>query len=582
MTKDKTVLQQKIYELLCLALILALAGIFVWANLFHYTAYMDSDIGAEALLARRIAECGFTTPATWRSSTEVRVVSTPNLAAYLYPLTGSMNIAMGIACTLFLFLLLMIMYRFYRHAGLSRAGAFTAVLLPLALTGNVHDGLQMFALYACYYGGHIAALFYTADVYGSVVAAEGNAARDDAAACACAVEAGEKKRTKDGRLLYLRMGLCVLIAFLMGRQGMRGVLIVYAPLAASEILRMIVRAIGTLIRRNRAGQQERGPREKGARGWTSAVFVFFCAALSFVTAKTCVPYGAGISRNLRRGPAKLFGTVFPQIAEVFGADGIRAVLSALLAAAAACGFILLTAHWLRCGSRAEHNSGSCAEGQESLPDMNRLLPVLLSFLASAAAGAFTTIDSTPRYYVMALFATGAGAGVLYDLAAASCTGDAGTQAAPMRARTALRRALGGLVLIIGIYAALADRQLLIASDRHADSDDAALTGYLMERGYERGYATFDHANRLTAVCDGAVLFASVEPETLEATRWLSDAVFYPPLADAGERVFFAATDASVETFRAALASKGITDCRTEKVGRYHLFFPDRDVAYWKE
>jgi len=183
---------------------------------------------------------------------------------------------------------------------------------------------------------------------------------------------------------------------------------------------------------------------------------------------------------------------------------------------------------------------------------------------------------------MAIFATGAGAGVLYDLAAASCTGDAGACAASKKARKALQRVLGCLVLITGIYAALADRQLLITSDRYADSDDAALAGYLIERGFERGYATFDHANRLTAACDGAVLFASVEPETLEATRWLSDAAFYPPLADAGERVFFAATDASAETFRAALASKGITDCRTERVGRYQLFFPDRDVAYWKE
>lgn len=61
---------------------------------------MDSDIAAEALLAREIWVEKDITPNDWISSTERRIIGMPTVAAVFYGITGSMQTAAGITCVL--------------------------------------------------------------------------------------------------------------------------------------------------------------------------------------------------------------------------------------------------------------------------------------------------------------------------------------------------------------------------------------------------------------------------------------------------------------------------------------------------
>ena len=67
-------------------------------NIQHFNYKMNSDIGAEAVLGRLIWDSGEIIPASWISSTESRIIATPQMAALFYGMTGDMNLSLGLAC----------------------------------------------------------------------------------------------------------------------------------------------------------------------------------------------------------------------------------------------------------------------------------------------------------------------------------------------------------------------------------------------------------------------------------------------------------------------------------------------------
>ena len=71
------------------ALLLIYLGVFCYLNLCKYAQHVDSDIAAEALLAREIWVEKDITPNDWISSTERRIIGMPTVAAVFYGITGS-------------------------------------------------------------------------------------------------------------------------------------------------------------------------------------------------------------------------------------------------------------------------------------------------------------------------------------------------------------------------------------------------------------------------------------------------------------------------------------------------------------
>ena len=107
------------------ALLLIYLGVFCYLNLCRYTQHVDSDIAAEALLAREIWVEKDITPNDWISSTERRIIGMPTVTAAFYGITGSMQTAVGIACVLLGAILLGTFYFFLRKLSLSRQASFT-------------------------------------------------------------------------------------------------------------------------------------------------------------------------------------------------------------------------------------------------------------------------------------------------------------------------------------------------------------------------------------------------------------------------------------------------------------------------
>ena len=94
-------------------LLLIYLGVFCYLNLCKYAQHVDSDIAAEALLAREIWEEKDISPDDWVSSTERRIIRMSAVASVFYGITGSMQLAVGLACVLLGAVLLGTFYFFF-------------------------------------------------------------------------------------------------------------------------------------------------------------------------------------------------------------------------------------------------------------------------------------------------------------------------------------------------------------------------------------------------------------------------------------------------------------------------------------
>lgn len=154
-------------------LFLIYLGIFAYLNLAKYAQHVDSDIAAEALLAREIWTEKDLTPDSWISSTERRVVGMPTVMALFYGLFHSMSAAAGIACTLIGAVLIAVLFLFLKRMQMSDVAVLASLLTLLALPSNGlrNDGqivpfftLLLF-LFADYYAIHTVLMFLVIAFY---------------------------------------------------------------------------------------------------------------------------------------------------------------------------------------------------------------------------------------------------------------------------------------------------------------------------------------------------------------------------------------------------------------------------------
>lgn len=144
-------------------------GMIAYLNLAKYSQHVDSDIAAEALLTREIWEQKTLTPDNWISSTERRILAMPAIAAPFYGLTGSMTVAVGIACVLLAGVFFGSFYLFLRRCGISKQATLMGLLMICALpiNGIRNEGQMMpyvtlfLYLFAEYYVFHLILLFWS-------------------------------------------------------------------------------------------------------------------------------------------------------------------------------------------------------------------------------------------------------------------------------------------------------------------------------------------------------------------------------------------------------------------------------------
>ena len=321
-------------------------------NLGHYNYAMNSDIGAEAMLAEVIASSGQNIPDSWYPSTETRFVTTPNLAALFYRLCNSVNLAMGLACCVMTLLIVISSYSFGKSIDLSMTGRLGLILMILMMPDNF-DTLEILYLFACYYSVHVVALFWTLSLYCNLI----------------------RKR----KLNRISLCLCTFLAILLGVQGMRGMLVLYGPLFGIEIIRTLYLLY--------SGKK----REKCDH--IAAIWVILLVVFNFIGSRFPVSVGQDFSRNIRNGFSKLCTIVIPDIARAIGFENTGSIgkvcLCIFLVAAV---YVLATVLW-KMVRRKE------IEETEWAYLFLCASPVLTALIVS-----FTTVDSSVRYYFVLLFA----------------------------------------------------------------------------------------------------------------------------------------------------------------------------------
>lgn len=508
---------QYCFEILLTALLLAIIGIFICANIFHYTAYIESDTGAEAVYGMVLAQNKLISPKTWVASTENRIISMPNIAAVFYLITGNMNFSSGISSSIFLIVLIFLNVILWRNLGFNRISTIVATLIPLIITVNVLFGLKMYALYACYYSPHLIALFCLMLFYYHLL--------------------NEKTISK------LVSILLVLYSFLLGMQGLRALSMVFIPLCMAELLRMAI-SIFDLVKHG-----------KSIRSIYSKIkpilWIYGLTTVNAIAAKLFAPFGSETSSNFRKGIFKLANTVIPETVELLQREGIAGIFVIILAIIALLGWIIILVKF---------------ETSKKVV----LLTIPLSLIFAECAASFSTLDSSPRYYIMIVFLIAAGDGAfvnyLFKMA--------------VKGKNIVFFVLIS-VIVLTVNTINENYNNLIKKDCSDCADELAIVNELLAKGYSIGYASFDYAHVFTSYANGKIVVAPITLETLTPVEWLTDMSWYPPYVDENEPCFIIATEYSLESLVQSIHDKGIESYEKWQVGTYTVVELDRALPYNK-
>lgn len=509
-----------------LALILIIVILlFCDANVMHYTRYMDSDIASETLLAQELAENGFRTPETWYWSTAKRIISTPNLAAFIYSISDNLNLSMGISCALMAVLLAISMFYFYKSVSFTPLQVIMAVLIPFMLSRSVTNSLKIIFLYASYYVSHLIVLFIILAFYSQ------------------ALKGGLKKR-------HIIIG--VLLAIVNGMQGMHGILFIYAPLFGTELIRVVIKRIA---------------RKEVKKDIFILLWSFALAVVSFLSVRINGSYDQSPSRNIRHSIEKLITDVFPDIAETMELSGFVLGLLWIFLILSIAGYLLLILKLIK-----NIISENDCTGVEN--NMWAVVPIIFSLVVPILSAMFTTSESTGRYYIAQMFIIGAGYAVFVRLLKAKLADNNGMY-------NFLITIIALPVIIYGINSVSFYYENLVANDQTDVSKNMQIINWLKENDCFYGYADFLKANEITVVSNDTVRIRALDSMTeLNGCKWLTDTRWYPPTKSTEGLTAYILLPDEIEEFQTFLDNENPTIVNYSVFDNLEVYVLDRDYSMW--
>lgn len=458
-------------------------GFIIYTNLFRYS--MNADIASEAVLAQLIWNSGEWIPKSWYPSTELRIWTTPNLAALFYGITSDMSMAMGGACIMMTLGILASAYFFISQFSFNRTQKLFFLLLCLIFPNNFHI-LELLYVFASYYAIHIILLFFTLGIYARLI---------------------------NGKDISCRwLVIAVIFSFMMGMQGVRGILILSGPLLVTEVLRE-----SYLIY---SRQQWKNKKTLIIGGWCFSLLLAGYAG-------TLLPFSIGnssTSRNIRKSFVKLINTIIPDIKRCLGWGGLsltgRFLYTGLLLITLAVLVLFIV---------------KLVKKQYIDAVMWIYLVLWISVAATIFIIMFTTIDSSHRYYFIIYFAMAFG---LTYLIKNICE------------KTAILRAIGYTIpLILFLYQTNTVYISHIRSEQSTMPELSAVCRYLEDNGYYTAYASFERANIITVLSNGSVKCAAVASvERMDINKWLSSTDWYVPNVPYETKTAYIITESEKEAF----------------------------------
>lgn len=450
--------------LLAFAIVLFL-GLICITNLFHFNYRMNADIGSDVILARLIWEHKQVVPDTWYVANEARIICTPNLAALFFGLTHNMVLSTGLACTVMTIVILLSFFYFGRAAKWSLTELMFWGFLGLMIPCNFII-LELVYLFASYYAVHVVIFFITLGIYIRNICPQ-------------------SEKLRQGGLM---IG-CILLAFLLGLQGVRGLLVLYGPLLGMESIRNLYIFYC------------------GKRPIKKDIYISFWVVLlaiwNFVGTFFPISVGQGFSKNIRQGFVKFWTVVIPDMGRAIGFNSTNILGKVCLFFFLVLSIYLLADILWRMFRKNEISAGEWG-----------YLVLCSSPIVSGLMVAFTTVESTERYYFL----------LAYVMAFAMILG-----IKKFNNITVIKTAIGLTAVVFAIINIGRVYVPILKSQEPPLSQAYEVSKYLQENHYDLSYASFENANTMTVLSNGKIRVAAVASvDKMDICKWMSSTDWYVP------------------------------------------------------
>lgn len=492
----------------CITGVLILSIVFVIIliaviNIYHINYNMNADIAAEGLLARLISDTGEWIPKSWYRSSEARIIATANIMSLFYGITKNLGLSMGLGC---LTMTILICCSLFYVAGVFKIKINQKLLLILmALVFPASTNIaELLYIFAGYYGVHTVVLFITLRFF---------------------VEFSRNEM----RSKYFKIILSFMLAFALGLQGTRGILIIYGPLFTVSLLRVLYSKYSKSIFQKY---------ELNTLAWC-----FVQVILSYVGTRFPFSVGQSFSRNIRAGFSKLLFVVIPDMAEAIGMGSLNTFGKICT--------LLLTGISIFCLIRILINLFK----KKEIENIEWIYLVLYaSPLMTAFMVAFTTIDSSPRYYYLLLFV----------YAVSILLAGRGWKAVKVISVLCF--------FVIGLNNLTHTYLPIILHDRTNQSDAYHIAEYLMENDYKTAYTTFDYANMITLLANGKVGVYAIDTfEKMNVCKWLTSTLWYPPNKPVNEKTAYIVAEARAEEMNHFMEEHPGEMKEIAEIGKYVIY-----------
>ena len=505
--KKITLKKENLFFIFVFVLLAVYMGVFFYLNMAKYAQHVDSDIAAEALLAREMWETKSLTPDNWIASTERHSFGMPGLAALFYGITGSMQIAVGIACVLLGGSFAVVFYLFGRRLRLSRlaAGIALLVLCAMPINGLRNEGqmlpflmLSLF-LFAEYYVLHSILLFLSIMLY---------------------LFLREKTsfglRAKEGAAWLFLFCFAAALSF----EGERCLQIVILPLIITEAIFLFVDTDKFRKKPDRC--------RLIATGFVGTMVAAFLIT-SFYSGRIEYPlYLLAPSEVTER----LFKEVPAALLEGFGIAGkakvgnFASVMQLLIWA-----FLALGGYGLFLIYR----------NKNAVPARQRqgLSMLLISLGVTCFAVVITSAEPAQNYFFVSWFAAAFVTGIMVDYF---------QKQGSFFAKVILLAVCGFALLNLNYTY----KPAMFTEDNLKDYKEVA--DFLVESDIQYGYGEFWDAARISLICDGSVTMGhSYRIEELGMYYWLTSTEWYPPNLPVNMRTAYVVRSEKKEAFEAQFA-----------------------------
>lgn len=509
--KDKNTLEHKdIINIILTMLIIFIGIVFVYVNLIQYKAGLNADIASEGLLAKVIWESKEWIPDEWYASTETRIITPANFASLFYGMTKDICLSMGISCTIVGILIIASLWYLCRQTFFTTTQKLLVILFVLMLPNN-RIMIELTYTHAGYYATHIALYFWTLALYLKML-----------------------KREKVGKVEAI---FNLLLHFVLGIQGSRGILIITGPLLAVEFVRHIYIWW--------CGQREN--RENVAIG----CFVISTNVLAYLGGKIPLSVKLPISKSIRNAPWKIVEDVIPNFLNVFSWGSISWIEKIVYIACLGLVVYLVIGIVVKGIKRKEIN-------EEEWIFVNFFVSVFLTAMAIT----FTTMGSSNRYYIAIYFAIAMGIPILM-----------GSNSKIFKA------SLIFIISVLFIGSCYRVYYPMLTSKDYKQDTYAQVGEYLIEEEYEYAYGEFKSANTITVYSDGEVQVSAVNSFTdMSICKWLTSKKWYAPNIPKENRTAYIVPESRLEEMEEFLNLHSESVQFETKIGDQYIYSSDYNYS----